>query len=1020
MVFISGFFRMKALIFLHITVLAGVCVAQQECWRGACYPPLGEILLGREGELKATSTCGLNGIEVFCTPFGQGRMKCCPCDSRNPEGRDAHTIQNVLSSAGAERWWQSRKDVNPVTIELDLKQLFHLDTLLLHFKGPRPDALIIERSSDFGQTWSPAIYMATDCTSTFPHVSTATTYDLDSPHCYTLPSNRNNPYQDQRVNFHPLLQFSNVLLPQERKIQKLSGYTGLRINLTRFGEVPYTPGRHPSRFYALKEVKVTGSCFCHGHAQRCLSGPASNYLPSIQVNGVCDCQHNTAGVNCERCADLFNDLPWQPAERDDSHTCQRCECNNHADRCYFDSELYERSGRKTGGVCEECKHNTAGIHCELCAPNYYRNPYSNMQRSDTCLPCQCDSAGSVGCDEVTGVCRCKDNVEGPRCDRCKPGYFGLSGSDPLGCSKCSCDAAGSIHGDCDAVTGQCVCQPGVEGRSCDRCAEGFWNSPSGCQSCNCDITNTINNKCDQLTGQCVCRPGFGGRTCSGCPENTYGDALSGCRACTCARAGTVPGGCDSRTGECVCKEGVVGKTCDRCSRGHCDLYPQCPVCPSCFFSLDSELKNLTLWLNRLSNTMPGTSDPAHPRTLQRITQAQHTLRRITQSLLQLPNDGDLYTIHENRSRTLRSQLMKITDGLRRGAFSPPDLQRELRTLQDQLSDLHVVYDAKKNAAIHFDDSNYLGVLDAVKNAFSRSADAEKLANGAPQIINTSASVRDAAVTNLNRIQPNNTKNLQKLLQDLATRPNLTPTAVQVCGSKRVSPCSPHQCEGELCPAEGAPPCAQGEKCVGALPWSHRAGQDSTETKKKLQQLNDKISQAYTQIQESQSSTNQVRLSTDELANQMKRSRDDINDELKDVKNFLQKLKDFLSDPSSDPAVVQRVCDGVLGVKLPDTVDALKKKLKEIEGVASSLPDSTAVLKTAESQLDQAHRLLQDAEKARDTALGLQDSTDGVLVSLNEGESALNDMEDKLQRSLDLINNAKQNVAKSGSWYLQRG
>lgn len=73
-----------------------------------------------------------------------------------------------------------------------------------------------------------------------------------------------------------------------------------------------------------------------------------------------------------------------------------------------------------------------------------------------------------------------------------------------------------------------------------------------------------------------------------------------------------------------------------------------------------------------------------------------------------------------------------------------------------------------------------------------------------------------------------------------------------------------------------------------------------------------------------------------------------------------------TDPSSDPAVLQRVCDGVLGVKLPDSIDALKKKLEEIEGVASSLPDGTTVLKTAESQLDQAHRLLQNAQNARYT------------------------------------------------------
>ena len=33
-----------------------------------------------------------------------------------------------------------------------------------------------------------------------------------------------------------------------------------------------------------------------------------------------------------------------------------------------------------------------------------------------------------------GKCRCKENVEGPRCDQCKAGFFGLSEDNPKGCT----------------------------------------------------------------------------------------------------------------------------------------------------------------------------------------------------------------------------------------------------------------------------------------------------------------------------------------------------------------------------------------------------------------------------------------------------------------------------------------------------------------------------------------------------------------------------------------------------------
>ena len=56
---------------LVISVLPSFLCAQQACSRGACYPPVGDLLIGRTRFLHASSTCGLTKPETYCTQYGE-------------------------------------------------------------------------------------------------------------------------------------------------------------------------------------------------------------------------------------------------------------------------------------------------------------------------------------------------------------------------------------------------------------------------------------------------------------------------------------------------------------------------------------------------------------------------------------------------------------------------------------------------------------------------------------------------------------------------------------------------------------------------------------------------------------------------------------------------------------------------------------------------------------------------------------------------------------------------------------
>lgn len=47
-------------------------------------------------------------------------------------------------------------------------------------------------------------------------------------------------------------------------------------------------------------------------------------------------------------------------------TCQLCHCNDNTDPNMLFTDCHQLTGE-----CLSCMHNTAGPHCDTCAPGYY-------------------------------------------------------------------------------------------------------------------------------------------------------------------------------------------------------------------------------------------------------------------------------------------------------------------------------------------------------------------------------------------------------------------------------------------------------------------------------------------------------------------------------------------------------------------------------------------------------------------------------------------------------------------------
>ena len=75
---------------------------------------------------------------------------------------------------------------------------------------------------------------------------------------------------------------------------------------------------------------------------------------------------------------------WACTEKKQCLFILECNCNGHSDQCHFDEAVYEESGQVSGGVCDDCQHNTTGINCHVCLPGYEKDPSLPLNHPEIC------------------------------------------------------------------------------------------------------------------------------------------------------------------------------------------------------------------------------------------------------------------------------------------------------------------------------------------------------------------------------------------------------------------------------------------------------------------------------------------------------------------------------------------------------------------------------------------------------------------------------------------------------------
>ena len=299
-----------------------------------CIPDFVNAAFARD--VTASSTCGSPPSRYCKTATDkEGKIvrNCFICDANHPKRRHPASYLTDLNNPNNLTCWMSepfteRPNGNNVTLTLSLGKKFELTYVSLQFCSMRPDSMAIFKSTDYGKTWIPFQYYSSQCYKMYQKSPNAKITKANEQEALCTDEYSNiDPLSGARVAFSTLEgRPSSYDFDNSPVLQDWVTATDIRIVFNRLnipvGPVDSVSMRGPiladtdvekSYYYALSDFAVGGRCKCNGHGAKCTRGRDGN--------PVCECKHNTAGNDCERCKPFHYDRPWARATSKDANEC---------------------------------------------------------------------------------------------------------------------------------------------------------------------------------------------------------------------------------------------------------------------------------------------------------------------------------------------------------------------------------------------------------------------------------------------------------------------------------------------------------------------------------------------------------------------------------------------------------------------------------------------------------------------------------------------------------------------------
>ncbi|XP_061749900.1 netrin-G2 isoform X2 [Nerophis ophidion] len=339
-------------------------------------------------------TCG-NPPERFCT-LENPYLCSDECDASSPDLSHPPQLMGDRERGGLITYWQTvtwSKYPEPLLANITLswnKSLEVVDDLVVTFEYGRPTSMVLEKSLDKGVTWQPYQFYADDCMDTFgmppKRVSDLAPSNVTRVICTEQYSRWVGAKEEKTVVFEVRARFQVFTGPKlinmdalytrmetTKGLRDFFTFTNIRLRLLR----PALGGTYVQRdnllkyFYAVSNIDVPARCQCNLHASSC--SPRDATL-------VCDCEHNTAGQDCERCNSEFTPSSWRPGTflplpKGTANACEAAQTTASAETLALRTTI-GTSGTTNSNTSPKSSTDSEVISDQVTSPNSNLSPQS--------------------------------------------------------------------------------------------------------------------------------------------------------------------------------------------------------------------------------------------------------------------------------------------------------------------------------------------------------------------------------------------------------------------------------------------------------------------------------------------------------------------------------------------------------------------------------------------------------------------------------------------------------------------